>query len=166
MLIRAAWQRRIEAAAEVNPSTSTSPFWLVKGTLGLPTHPPREMSEWPRATEKSDRPLNDVLLKPESNSILEITTKNGLFTGWLASFMKMNFNLRLSLFWHVIWRRLVVVYRCFRSIYLPHIQCCSWTVWPSKTGSIDCTETSVNKHQHTPPNNQEERRPQLECHKF
>jgi hypothetical protein len=138
MLIRAAWQRRMEAAAEVNPSTYTSPCWLVKGTVGLPIHThthththtpthPRNMSEWPRATAKSNRLPNVVRLKLESNNVLKTTAKNGLLIGWrLLAFIKIHFNLRSSLFWHAMRCRLAVGYRRSETADLSHIQECSW----------------------------------------
>ena len=66
---------------------------------------------------------------------------------------------KYAVFWGIMLRRVVIVYRRFGTTYRSHIQgSTSWTSWPLKMGPIRRPETSVKDYHSTLRNIPEERR--------
>jgi hypothetical protein len=75
--------------------------------------------------------------------------------------------IRSALFWGIMQRRMVNLYRRFGTIYRSHLRGSRsqmklhWTSWPLKMRPIYCSETSVKVYHSTLHNTPEERRSQL-----
>jgi hypothetical protein len=63
--------------------------------------------------------------------------------------------IKCAVFWGITRRRVVIVYRRFRTTYRSHPHRCSDS-WPMRMGLICCPETSVNNYHTTPCNTPED----------
>jgi hypothetical protein len=71
--------------------------------------------------------------------------------------------MRRALFWDIKQRRVVILYRRFRTTHRSHLQG-SWASWPLKMGQIGCPETSVKDYHSTLCIITEQSRSQLDHH--
>jgi hypothetical protein len=92
-----------------------------------------------------------VYISPLVHSTNHRVSKRYLFARFQASVAVW---MRSSLFWDVLRRRVVSIYRRFGTNNWAHLQRCSYTVWSSKLGPVGCSETSIT----TPRSVPEERR--------